>query len=124
MKLLLIALATVAFAQQAPKPEPLWADGAPGALGTEDVDKPTLAAYPVPQGRGVGTAVIVCPGGGYAHPSMDKESDQFAPWLNSLGVTAFFLKYRLGPQYHHPIAICDAHRAHRPPGAQTAHHPA
>src|SRR5215217_2277592 len=53
MKLLLLVLATVAFAQQAPKPELLWPDGAPGALGTEDVDKPTLAAYVVPQGRGV-----------------------------------------------------------------------
>src|SRR5437763_14472896 len=102
MKLLLLitVATTAAFAQPAPKPEPLWAEGAPGALGTEEVDKPTLAAYPVPQGRGVGTAIIVCPGGGYVNLSMDKEGDQFARWLNSLGVTAFVLKYRLGPKYH------------------------
>src|SRR5436305_3481772 len=114
MKLLLLSLAlTAAFAQQPPKPEPLWPDGAPGALGTEDVDKPTLAAYPVPQGRGVGTAIIVCPGGGYVNLSMDKEGDQFARWYNSLGVTAFVLKYRLGPKYHHPIELGDAQRAIR-----------
>ncbi len=114
MKLLLfLAAAAAAFAQPAPKPEPLWADGAPGALGTEDVDKPTLAAYPVPAGRGVGTAVIVCPGGGYVGLSMDKEGDQFARWFNSLGVTAFVLKYRLGPKYRHPIELGDAQRAIR-----------
>jgi hypothetical protein len=91
MKFLPIAAlaVTAAFAQQPPKPEPLWPDGAPGALGSEDIDKPTLAAYAVPQGRGVGTAVIVCPGGGYVNLSMDKEGDQFARWLNSIGVTAF-----------------------------------
>ena len=121
MKLLLLSVAlTAAFAQQAPKPEPLWSEGAPGALGTDDVDKPTLAAYPVPQGRGVGTAVIVCPGGGYVNLSMDKEGDQFARWLNSLGVTAFVLKYRLGPKYHHPIELGDAQRAIRTVRAKAA----
>jgi acetyl esterase/lipase len=119
--LFVITMATAAaFAQQAPKPEPLWAEGAPGALGTEDVDKPTLAAYPVPQGRGVGTAVIVCPGGGYVNLSMDKEGDQFARWLNSLGVTAFVLKYRLGPKYRHPIELGDAQRAIRTVRAKAA----
>lgn len=96
-----------------PKPEPLWPEGAPGALGKEEADKPTLAAYPVPQGRGAGTAVIVCPGGGYVNLSMDKEGDQIARWLNSLGVTAFVLKYRLGPKYHHPVELGDAQRAIR-----------
>ena len=121
MKLLLISLAiATAFAQPSPKPEPLWPDGAPGALGTEEVDKPTLAAYPVAQGRGVGTAVIVCPGGGYVGLSMDKEGDQFARWLNSLGVTAFVLKYRLGPKYHHPIELGDAQRAIRTVRARAA----
>jgi acetyl esterase/lipase len=98
---------------QAPKPMPLWPNGAPGALGTADVDIPTLTPYPAPEGRGVGTAVIVCPGGGYLHLSMDKEGSEIARWLNSLGVTAFVLKYRLGPQYHHPIELGDAQRAIR-----------
>jgi acetyl esterase/lipase len=96
-----------------PKADLLWPGAAPGAQGTQDIDQPTLAPYLVPQGRGTGTAVIVCPGGGYAHLSMDKEGDQVARWLNSLGVTAFVLKYRLGPKYHHPVELGDAQRAIR-----------
>jgi acetyl esterase/lipase len=112
--LFVVLFATASFAQpQPPKPELLWPDGAPGALGTADTDKPTLTAYPVREGQGVGTAVIVCPGGGYTGLSMDKEGDQFARWFNSLGVTAFVLKYRLGPRYHHPIELGDAQRAIR-----------
>jgi acetyl esterase/lipase len=57
--------------------------------------------------------VIVCPGGGYSGLSMDKEGDQIAKWLNSIGVTAFVLKYRLGPKYHHPVELGDAQRAIR-----------
>src|SRR5271166_4466837 len=95
----LIAAATLAAQPQAnlPKPESLWPSGAPGAQGDQDIDKPTLAPYIVPQGRGTGTAVIVCPGGGYVNLSMEKEGSDIARWLNSLGVTAFVLKYRLGP---------------------------
>src|SRR5450756_2233865 len=96
-----------------PKGELLWPGGAPGALGTEDIDRPSLAPYLVPVGRGAGTAVIVCPGGGYGTLSMDKEGDQIARWLNSLGVTAFVLKYRLGPKYRHPVELGDAQRAIR-----------
>ena len=51
---------------------------------------------------------------------MDKEGDQFARWLNSLGVTAFVLKYRLGPKYHHPIELGDAQRAIRTVRAKAA----
>src|SRR6476659_3898671 len=109
----LTAASLLAQPPNGPKPEPLWPEGAPGALGKEEADKPTLAAYPVPQGRGAGTAVIVCPGGGYVNLSMDKEGDQFARRLNSLGVTAFVLKYRLGPKYHHPVELGDAQRAIR-----------
>ena len=103
----------LAQAPAAPKPELLWPEGAPGAQGTDDIDKPTLTPYVVPAGRGTGTAVIVCPGGGYAHLSMDKEGSEIARWLNSIGVTAFVLKYRLGPKYHHPIELGDAQRAIR-----------
>lgn len=111
--ILTLAALLVAQPPTPPKPELLWPNGAPGAQGAEDVDKPTLAAYPVPQGRGTGTAVIVCPGGGYVNLSMDKEGDQVARWLNSIGVTAFVLKYRLGPKYHHPAELNDAQRAIR-----------
>ncbi|HXK01709.1 MAG TPA: alpha/beta hydrolase [Verrucomicrobiae bacterium] len=103
------------FAQQAPgpKPELLWPQGAPGALGTDDPDKPTLTPYVVPAGHGTGAAVVVCPGGGYGALATDKEGDQIARFLNSLGVSAFVLKYRLGPKYHHPVELGDAQRAIR-----------
>src|SRR5215475_12348062 len=96
-----------------PKGEPLWPEGAPGAQGSEDADRPMIYPFIVPAGRGVGTAVIVCPGGGYQHLSMEKEGSDIARWLNSLGVTAFVLQYRLGPKYHHPIELGDAQRAIR-----------
>jgi acetyl esterase/lipase len=111
-----VLLARLAMAQTPstmPKADLLWPDGAPGAAGTADEDKPSLAPFVVPQGRGTGTAVVVCPGGGYAHLSMDKEGEQIARWLNSIGVTAFVLKYRLGPKYHHPVELGDAQRAIR-----------
>ena len=74
----------------------------------------------MPEGRGVGTAVIICPGGGYTGLATDKEGDQFARWMNSLGVTAFVLKYRLGPKYHHPVELGDAQRAIRTVRARAA----
>ena len=96
-----------------PRPELLWPSGAPGALGTQDDDQPSLTPYLVPAGHGTGTAVIVCPGGAYQHLAIDKEGYQVAEWLNSIGVAAFVLKYRLGPKYHHPIELGDAQRAIR-----------
>ncbi len=97
-----------------PKTELLWPNGAPGALGDEDRDKPSLTMYAnVNKTFAVPTAVIVCPGGGYQNLAMDHEGVQIARWLNSIGVTAFVLKYRLGPRYHHPVMIDDAHQAIR-----------
>jgi acetyl esterase/lipase len=95
-----------------PKTQLLWPDGAPGALGTEEADRPSLQIY-LPGARSVGTAVVVCPGGGYGGLAMDHEGKQIAVWLNSLGVAAFVLKYRLGPRYHHPAPLQDAQRALR-----------
>ncbi len=114
--LICLAMASALALAQSPRtptPEPLWPNGAPGAQGNEEIDIPTLASYPVAEGQGTGTAVVVFPGGGYLHLSMDKEGDQIARWLNSLGVTAFVLKYRLGPKYRHPIELGDAQRAIR-----------
>lgn len=110
-----LAIACCAPAQtpSVKKGEPLWPNGAPGALGTADEDIPTLAAFLLPPERAVPTAVIVCPGGGYLHLATDKEGDQVARWLNSIGVQAFVLKYRLGPRYHHPVELGDAQRAIR-----------
>ncbi len=118
---LLLAFAAALLAQpQPPAPILLWPSGAPGALGEEDADKPTITPYPVTGERATGTAVIVCPGGGYLHLSMEKEGSDVAHWWNSLGVTAFVLKYRLGPRYHHPIELGDAQRAIRTVRARAA----
>lgn len=108
-----LTLAAGALQAQEPKAELLWPAGAPGALGTEPADQPSLTPYVLPKGSGSGAAIVICPGGGYQNLSMDKEGYAVAKWLNSLGVSAFVLKYRLGPRYHHPIELGDAQRAIR-----------
>src|SRR2546426_4521761 len=90
----------------------VWPGGAPGSLGNEPGDIPTLTPYLPPKEKVTGAAVIVCPGGGYTHLA-DHEGGPVAEWLNSLGVTAFVLKSRLGPRYHHPAPLQDAARAIR-----------
>jgi acetyl esterase/lipase len=101
----------IALAQTLPAPELLWPNGAPGATGHDDADQPSLIPFPAKSPNG--TAVIVCPGGGYSHLSMEKEGTDIARWLNSLNISAFVLKYRLGPRYHHPAMLEDAQRAIR-----------
>jgi acetyl esterase/lipase len=59
------------------------------------VSRPTLTVFLPAAGKGNGTAVVVCPGGGYTHLAMTHEGTDVARWLNSLGITAFVLKYRL-----------------------------
>jgi acetyl esterase/lipase len=87
---------------QGPKTELLWPQGAPGAVGQEDADKPALTWYRPANPNGA--AVLVCPGGGYGALAMDHEGKQIGEFYNSFGVTAFVLKYRLGPRYHSPGA--------------------
>jgi acetyl esterase/lipase len=96
-----------------PRTFPLWEHNVPGAQGTADEDNPTLTLYPSVNPGSTGTAVIVAPGGSYRILAINHEGRQVANWLNSLGVTAFVLKYRLGPKYHHPIELGDAQRAIR-----------
>ena len=92
---------------------PLWANGAPNALGTADVDRPIITPYLPPEGTANGTAVVILPGGGYSHLSMEKEGSDVANWLAGTGVTAFVVRYRLGPTYHHPVELGDAQRGIR-----------
>ena len=99
-------------AQPAPKMELLWPNGAPGALGNEESDRPSLTIH-LPPSNGVRSGVVVCPGGGYGMLAVDHEGRQIAEWLNARGVAAFVLRYRLGPRYHHPIELGDAQRALR-----------
>jgi acetyl esterase/lipase len=95
----------------------LWTDSAPGALGNQSIDVPTLTSYLVENEMAAGSAIMICPGGGYASLAMDHEGKQIAAWLNSIGVHAFILKYRLGnwegTGYKHPTMIDDAKRAFR-----------
>ena len=117
--MLLGVTGSVAFAQapppilQEPQTIPLWEGKAPGALGDAPDDVPTLTIYMPPNTTGPMTAVIVAPGGGYRALSMNKEGRIPANYLNSLGIAAFVLKYRLGPKYRHPIELGDMQRAIR-----------
>ena len=97
---------------RAAEPLTLWPGGAPGAVGKDAADIPTLTPYfPSPE-KATGAAVIICPGGGYGHLAQH-EGEPVAQWLNTLGVAAFVLKYRLGPRYQQPAPLLDAQRAIR-----------
>lgn len=94
-----------------PQPVYLWPNGAPGALGTGEVDKPRLYPF-LPQKRSTSAAVLVIPGGGYEHVAIGHEGMQIAGWLNTQGIAAFVLDYRVKP-YHYPTPIEDGQRAMR-----------
>ena len=108
--LILLVMAASAMAQRV---ELLWPEGAPGAIGAEDRDKPSISIYLPAAEKASGGAVVICPGGGYGNLSMEKEGSSVAEWLNARGVAGFVLKYRLGPRYHHPAPLDDAQRALR-----------
>jgi acetyl esterase/lipase len=92
---------------------PLWESGAPGALGTSDKDVPTLTVFRPAEGRATGTAMVICPGGGYGGLAQHEGKD-YAEWLAEHGITGFVLKYRLGSAgYRHPRMLEDAARAVR-----------
>ena len=69
--------------------------------GTKDalvynVSHPTLTVYPAEASKSTGTAIIVCPGGGFYILAAVHEGADVAKWLNQRGLTVFLLKYRLG----------------------------
>lgn len=106
VSLFLILLIWVSGAQ--PKPIHLWQN----VKGMKH--QPTkLYEYPAPDSINTGIAVIVCPGGSYSHTmGIATEGFAVAEWLNSQGISAFVLKYRVGSQcYHHPAMIQDAQYA-------------
>ena len=127
-----LLLTTVAAEAQAPSPPPrayrsspvdtahgdresvlLWPEGAPGAVGTEPQDRPKLTLYRAGADRAPRAAVVVLPGGSYRTLASDHEGRQVAEWLNTLGISAFVLQYRVGPRYRHPAPLDDARRAVR-----------
>ncbi|MFO1477399.1 MAG: alpha/beta hydrolase [Verrucomicrobiota bacterium] len=123
MRQVLVCLALLGGLLSAPAQStnsfPLWPDGAPGALGKADADVPTLTPYFPAPGKATGAAMVICPGGGYGFLA-PHEGEGYARWLAAHGVTAFVLKYRLAPAYHHPAMIQDASRAIRTVRARAA----
>jgi acetyl esterase/lipase len=96
----------------APQEVPLWPERAPGALGDDEADTPTLTIYRASRNASR-TGIVVAPGGGYGTLALDHEGRQIAAFFNAMGVSAFVLEYRLGPRYRHPIPLTDAQRAIR-----------
>jgi acetyl esterase/lipase len=101
------------------EPVPLWPSGPPGVARDAPGARPTLTLYVPPAEKATGAAVVVCPGGGYGGLA-DHEGRPIAEWLNSLGVTAVVLRYRLAPDFHHPAMLQDAARAIRTVRANAA----
>ena len=114
----------------------LWPNGAPGSAGktaaevveppnqdhgylkVTGVHQPSLTVYLPPAGKASGAAMIIAPGGGHAFLNFDQEGTYVAAYLNSIGVAAFVLKYRLarepGSTYKvEEHALADAQRAIR-----------
>lgn len=123
LSFLMSLTATLASAQNQ-TPFPLWPEGVPNhkpGIGPERVndsgwvqgiETPTLTYYPPAIDRPNGTAVIICPGGGYVGLSRIREGVQYANWLSTLGVASFVLTNRIG-EYGHPAPLQDVLRAIR-----------
>lgn len=101
----------------------LWPEGVPGQHGSladehwedgrvSNIHEPTLTVCAPAVDRPTGTAVIVCPGGGYTRLSFEREGWQYARWLSQQGITAFILKNRV-KEYPHPAPLQDVLRAIR-----------
>ncbi len=93
---------------------PLWQGPVPQSHGSTPNDIPTLTVFLPQNASGPTSAVVICPGGGYGHLSMQYEGINEAQYFQRHGVAAFVLKYRLpGDGYRHPVPLLDAQRAIR-----------
>lgn len=108
---LLLSITTFGFSQQ--EEIKLWPKGVTGSIenksyeesytyddqgeirGIAKISEPTLTLFLADSNLANGTAVVICPGGGYTHLAINKEGYKVAKWLNTLGVSAFVLKYRM-----------------------------
>ena len=88
----------------------LWDGKAPASVGAEDKNVPTLTPFVAKPGNG--TAVVVCPGGGYGGLVTGPEGHGIADWLNKHGIAGFVLEYRL-PKGRPSVPLYDAQRAIR-----------
>ena len=119
-KLVLISLLFTSTLLQAQDPIEikLWPNGAPVDNGmTEQVEngpiyvaEPTLSVYPAKNGNGL--AIVMCPGGGYAHHALSHEGHDMASWFNAQGITYAVLQYRM-PNGHDEVPLSDAQQALR-----------
>jgi acetyl esterase/lipase len=118
------------FAQEQPQQIPLWPNGAPGYENrrnepeeakdywVKNVHNPSVTVYLPPKEKATGAAVVICPGGGHRLLVYNAEGRDAALFLNSIGVAAFVLKYRLFREEHSPYTLekevrQDAYRAMR-----------
>jgi len=88
----------------------LWEGEIPGFRKEFGQEEPWIIPYLV-KGEAKRGAVVVCPGGGYTMKA-DHEGEPIALWLNSIGLSAFVLNYRVAP-YQHPYPLMDVKRAIR-----------
>jgi acetyl esterase/lipase len=130
----LLFLSVTILTSAQPKEVRLWPDGAPGSEGKTGEEKvrvtasgehvvsnvhfPTLTPYLPPPEKATGAAVVIAPGGGHRELWVDHEGHNLARWLNTHGVAAFVLKYRLArePDSTYKIddhAFADTQRAIR-----------
>ena len=90
----------------------LWPGDAPEAKGKACEDTPTLTIFAPQPGHANGSAVVVLPGGSYAHLAANLEGRQVADWFTARGFRAFILQYRLSSHgYLLPVPLLDARRA-------------
>ncbi|MCI0663868.1 MAG: hypothetical protein L0220_22660 [Acidobacteria bacterium] len=125
--------APISMADQPPKEIRLWQNGAPGSEGktgdeavrvtqsgehvVSNVHNPSLTPHLPPKDKATGAAVIVVPGGGHRELWVDHEGHNLAKWLNTRGIAAFVLKYRLAREQNSTYkidehALADMQRAH------------
>ncbi len=101
----------LAFSQKATGPIKvnLWQNSAPNNNG--DIrDTAQVFIYFPAKGTNTGRAIVVCPGGGYTHLSMQNEGHQWGEFFQSQGITAIILKYRM-PHGNPDVPISDAEGA-------------
>jgi len=111
-----LCVSACASAAEETKPQviKLWPGKAPESKGDTPLDNPEITLYLPAADINTKAAILVCPGGGYRRLAMRHEGTQVAEWLNSIGVAAAVLKYRLPENgYKHPHPLADAQRAIR-----------
>ena len=105
----LLAVSVSAMAQRAFDVN-LWDAKTPNKNGLQDTAY--IKVFLPDAKRATGRAVVICPGGGYAHLAMDHEGTQWAPFFNNMGIATIVLHYRM-PNGNAKVPISDAEEALR-----------